>query len=88
MARLLLIDPKPLIQGFTCPVTQRDCIKYTGCEAENARYRGGHGPTGIQILGKFKCACGKNLICKILVDGVEMTPARYRESHQPTVEPK
>jgi len=74
MGRFLLKDPRPLLSGFICPVTQVDAIKYTGCEAANADYRGGYGPTGIQVLGRFKCKCGKNLVCHVMQDGIEVTP--------------
>jgi len=77
MGRLLLKDPKPLVQSFICPVTQCDSVKYTGCEAHNAKFRGTHGSCSIMILARFKCACGKNLLCKVLVGGREMTPQRY-----------
>lgn len=74
MGRVLLPDPRPAVQSFCCPVTQCDSIKYTGCEAANAEYKGGYGPTGIQILGKFKCKCGKTLVCGVMQDGVVVTP--------------
>jgi len=80
MARVLLKDPKPLIEGFVCPVTQKENdVPNTGCEAHNARFRGSYGNRHIRILGKFRCACGKNLVCGVLVDGEEMTPQRYEE---------
>lgn len=88
MGRVLLKDPKPLVSSFVCPVTKHDTLKYTGCEAHNARFRGTYGPCHIRILGKFKCACGKNLVCKVLVDGEKMTPQRYAESQQHVVEPR
>ena len=86
MGRVLLKDPKPMLSGFVCPVTQRDNVKYSGCEAHNARFRGTYGPCHMRILGKFKCACGKNLICKVMVDGEQMTPKRYAAEHQQVVE--
>lgn len=86
MGRIVLKDPKPLIQGFVCPVTQRDTLKYTGCEAFNAKFRGIHNSKYV-IQGKFRCACGKNLICRVLVDGEEMTLERYERTCKPVVEP-
>ena len=88
MGRVLLKNPQPLISSFICPVTQCDAVKYTGCEAHNARFRGTHGPCTIMILGKFKCACGKNLITKVLVDGEEMTPQRYEREVKVAATPK
>ena len=88
MARFVLPhDSKPLIQGFVCPVTQRDTLKYTGCEAKNARF------TGIQrsayyIQGKFTCGCGKNFTSRIMhTDGEELTFEKYERFLAPVVEP-
>ncbi len=74
MGRLLLTDPRPIVPAFICPVTQCDTLKYTGCEAANAEYKGDYGPANSQILGKFKCKCGKALICGVMQDGIEVTP--------------
>ena len=74
MGRLLLKDPRPLVPAFICPVTQCDSIKYTGCEAANADYKGSYGSTRDIVLGKFKCKCGKALICGVMQDGIEITP--------------
>ena len=78
MGRVLLKDPKPLIEGFICPVTMKENdVPDTGCAAHTARFRGTYGNRHIRILGKFRCDCGKNLVCGVLVGGEEMTPQRY-----------
>jgi len=88
MGRIILKhNSRPLIQGFVCPVTQRDTLKYTGCEAKNAVF------TGIQrsayfIQGKFRCACGKNFTSRIMhTDGEELTFEKYERDMAPVVEP-
>jgi len=86
MARFLLKDPRPLIQSFICPVTQVDSVKYTGCEATNAKFEKTTAGGGGLILGRFKCACGKNLLTRVLVDDIELTHENYKSISK--VEPK
>jgi len=70
MGRILLKEPKCLVPPFVCPVTLRDSLT-GGCEAANATFQGTM-PFRVP-KGKFRCACGKNLLTSILCEGEEVT---------------
>ena len=78
MARFLIKDPRPLVRSFVCPVTQEDSIRYTGCEAENAKFTSYYSGRG-RILARFKCDCGKRLILGVLSGGIEVTRENYQD---------
>jgi len=78
LARFLIRDRRPQVRSFVCPVTQCDSLKYSGCEAENAKFTSYHSGRG-RILARFRCACGKKLILGVLSGGIEVTNKNYQD---------
>ena len=88
MGRVILPhDAKPLIQGFICPVTKHDTLKYTGCAAKDAMLTGFQ-KSPYYIQGKFRCGCGKRFSSRVLhTDGEELTMEKYENDCAPVIEP-